>query len=141
MMRWSLLWFGLTFASIAGAEDIQPGLWEITLDTRVDGVAGFSPGPTTMQQCLTAADAANPGRVLGPLSNPGASGCTYTNRNYAGSSFRFSMTCAGALSLHTEGEVSYSATRMSGNITTTGNLMGQATRFSSAISARRLGGC
>lgn len=141
MMRWGVLWFGLTFAAVAGAEDIQPGLWEITLNTRVDGMAGFSPGPMTMQQCLTAADAANPGRVLGPLANPGATGCTYTNRRFSGSSFQFSMTCAGALSLRTEGEVSYSADRMLGNITTTGNLMGQATRFGSSISARRLGGC
>ena len=141
MNRFFLSLLGLLASAGVSAQDILPGLWAITLETRVEGAAGFVPEPYKMNQCFTAADARDPSRVLGPLANPDASGCTYSDKHYAGSTFRFTMECAGALSLKTRGELSFSANQMSGTMTTSGNVLGQSTQFRSLISAQRLGGC
>lgn len=128
-------------APAAFAADIQPGLWELALETRVAVSPDFSPAPVTMNQCLTAQDAQDPSRILGSAANPGASDCTYTEKNFAGSTFRFMMQCAGSLSIQARGEITYSATSMQGSIVSTANIAGQATELRSRITARRLGNC
>jgi hypothetical protein len=123
------------------AADMSPGLWEITLETRVAAQPGFAPEPFRLTQCLTAADAKDPSALLGGLANPGASGCTYTDKAYSGNTFRFSMQCAGSYAIQSQGEVSFAADTMSGTITAVANVGGEKTNLGSKISARRLGGC
>lgn len=123
------------------AADIQPGLWELVLEARVAVSPDFTPAPYTMNQCLTAQDAQDPSRILGSAANPGASDCTYTEKNFAGSTFRFKIQCAGSLGIQARGEITYSATSMEGSIVSTANMTGQATELQSRITARRLGGC
>ena len=123
------------------AADMSPGLWEITVETRVPAMPDFAPAPVTLKQCLTAADTLDPSKVLGGVANPGATGCTYTDKTYAGNTFRFSMQCAGSFALQSQGEVTFSADAMSGSITALANLGGEKTELSNKISARRLGGC
>jgi hypothetical protein len=123
------------------AADMSPGLWEITLETRFAAQPGYTPEPVRLQQCLSAADARDPSALLGGMANPGASGCTYTDKAYTGNSFRFSMHCAGSLALQTQGEVSFTADAMTGSITAIANVAGEKTEISNKVSARRLGGC
>lgn len=123
------------------AADMSPGRWEITLETRVAAQPGFAPEPFRLTQCLTAADAKDPSALLGGLANPGASGCTYTDKAYSGNTLRFSMQCAGSYAIRSQGEVSFTADTMSGTITAVANVGGEKTDLSSKISARRLGGC
>jgi len=129
------------FCTPGMAADMSPGLWEITLETRIAGQPGFAPEPFRLQQCLSAADAHDPSALLGAMANPGASGCTYSNKAYAGNSFRFSMQCSGSLALQAQGEVSYSADTMSGSLSAVANVGGEKTEFDNKVSARRLGGC
>jgi hypothetical protein len=75
------------------------------------------------------------------MANPGVSGCTYSHKDYAGNSFRFSMQCAGNLAIQSQGEVSFTADTMSGSITAIVDVGGVQTEFSNKVSARRLGGC
>ena len=65
------------------------------METRVPADPGFAPPPFKRTQCLTAQDAADPSRLIAGLANPGASGCTYTDKRYSGSTFVFSMQCTG----------------------------------------------
>ncbi|MDH4234437.1 MAG: DUF3617 domain-containing protein [Gallionella sp.] len=123
------------------AADIQPGLWELALEMRVAASPDFSPAPYTMNQCLTAQDAQDPSRILGSAANPGASDCTFTDKAFAGSAFRFKMQCAGSFGIQASGEITYSATSMEGSIVSTANMNGQATELQSRITARRLGDC
>jgi len=123
------------------AADMSPGMWEITLETRAAAQPGFKPEPIRLTQCLTAADVREPGKLLGGMANPGASGCTYANKAYSGNSFRFSMQCAGSFAIQSQGEVSFSADSMNGSITSVANLGGERTELSNKVSARRLGGC
>ncbi len=138
----SLAAFQLALCSAPSlAADMSPGMWEITLEARVAAQPGFAPEPFRLTQCLTAADTRDPSKVLGGLANPGASGCTYTDKVYAGNTFRFSMQCAGNFAIQSQGEVSFTADAMNGTITAVANVGGQKTEFSNKVSARRLGGC
>lgn len=130
-----------TFAPTAFAEDIQPGLWELVLETRVPASPDFSPAPNTVNQCLTAQDAQDPSRVLSNAANPGASDCTFTEKSLAGNTLHFKMQCAGTLGMQTQGEITYSDTSMEGNIISTANVMGETTEIQSKVTAHRLRGC
>ena len=123
------------------AADLSPGLWEITLETRVASQPGFTPAPFRLQQCLTAADARDPSALLGGLANPGASGCSYSDKSYSGNTFRFSMQCAGSFGIRSHGEVTFSADAMNGTISATADVGGEKTELTNRISGRRLGGC
>ncbi len=129
------------FATPGLAADMSPGLWEITLESRVAAQPGFAPEPFRLTQCLTAADTRDPSKLLGGIANPGASGCTYTDKAYSGNTFRFSMQCTGSLAIQSQGEVSFTSDSMNGTITAIANVGGEKTELSNKVSARRLGGC
>jgi len=130
-----------TMAPASFAADIQSGLWELVVESRVAAAPDFSPEPVTIKQCLTEQDAQDPSRVLGGLTNPGATDCTYTEKSFSGNVFHFKMQCAGSFGIHASGEVAYSATSINGCITSMANMAGQATTLQSRITARRLGAC
>lgn len=123
------------------AADMAPGMWEITVETRVAAQPGYTPEPVRVKQCLTAADAKDPSALLGGMSNPGASGCTYSNKAYSGNTFRFSMQCSGSFAIQSQGEVSFTADSMNGTITAVADIGGQKTELGNKVSARRIGGC
>jgi hypothetical protein len=129
------------FPMLGLAADMSPGLWEITLESRVAAQPGFAPDPFRLTQCLSAADARDPSALLGGIANPGASGCTYSDKAYSGNTFRFSMQCAGSFAIQSQGEVSFTADSMNGTITAVANVGGEKTELSNKVSARRLGGC
>jgi hypothetical protein len=123
------------------AADLSPGLWEITLETRVAAQAGVAPEPLRLQQCLTAADAGDPGALLGGIANPGASGCEYSDKSYSGNTFKFSMRCKGGVGIQSQGEVSFTADSMNGTVSVVADVDGKKTELSNKVTARRLGGC
>ncbi len=125
----------------ARAGDLAPGQWEIALEVRVAGQPGFAPAPFRLSQCLTAADASDPSRILGPLSNPGASDCAYSDTRYSGDTFAFSMRCAGAYAVQSRGQIRYSQDSMDGDITATANIGGSVVEFQNKVTAHRIGGC
>jgi len=125
----------------AAADDLAPGQWQITLESRVPGDAGWAPAPVSMTQCLTAADAHDPSRLIGSVSTPGATGCNYTEKSYAGNTFRFALECPGTFALKTRGSVNFSANRFEGNITANSNLGGNTVVMQNRVSGRRLGSC
>jgi hypothetical protein len=129
------------FCTPSLAADMSPGMWEITVESRVAAQPGFTPDAFTLKQCLTAADLKDPSALLGGLANPGASGCTYTNKSYSGNSLRFSMQCGGSFAIQSQGEVSFSSDRMNGSISAVANVGGTKTELSNKVSARRLGAC
>lgn len=125
----------------ASAADIAPGNWALSVETRAAASPDFAPAPYTVNQCLTEQDGHDPSRLLGGMANPGASDCTYTEKSFSGSTFRFKMICAGSFGIQSSGEISYSATTMEGNITSVAKVLGQAAELQTKISAQRLGDC
>ncbi|TMH63564.1 MAG: DUF3617 family protein [Betaproteobacteria bacterium] len=139
-MRITLFVIGLA-STVALAADVSPGSWEITMETRVPAEPGFAPPPFQITQCLTDADARDPSRVLGGVSNPGATGCNYSDKSYSGNTFTFSMQCAGTYEIKASGRVSFTADTMQGMIDSTASVGGKPVQTQNKISARRLGGC
>ena len=129
----------LAIPAICSAQtSIAPGLWKITLQSSSAAVAM---PPIQVNQCLTTADAADPSKLLGSVANPGASGCSYSNRTYTGNTFSFAMTCEGTLAIKATGSVSFTATSLSGTIDTSANISGQPVDMKNVISAQRVGEC
>lgn len=124
------------------AQDVSPGLWEISMETRVASDPGFQPTPYTMTQCLTAADAKDPGALFSRMSNPGASDCRFQDRTYDGAgSFTFSMTCSGIYNLRSSGEVKFTRDTMDGTVHATASIGDRDVETQNKLSAHRVGGC
>ena len=144
-MRASIIAIASSAAAIAAAgsfaADVSPGLWEITMQTRVASTPGFAPAPFNLKQCLTAEDAREPGRLLGQLASPGASGCAYTERSYSGNSLSFTMQCAGSFAIASRGRIAFTPDTMDGSITATANVGGSSVETQNKVSARRIGAC
>jgi hypothetical protein len=113
-IRISLTLALLAVCANVSAEDIKPGLWKISLESRVAASPDWQPKPFELTQCLTENDARNPDRLLAGLGGQGVSGCDFLNRDYSGSHVRFDLSCAGSLGLTGHGEMDFSATSLNG---------------------------
>lgn len=123
------------------AADIQPGLWELVVESRLAASPELPPESIALEQCFTKQDAQDPSRILGGVASMGATDCTYTEKSNSGNVFRFRMECAGSHGIRASGEIAYSASSMDGRIITVANMAGQTAELQSRITARRLGGC
>jgi hypothetical protein len=132
---------GTLATATAFAEDLSPGLWQITMESRVANDSGWEPSPFNMTQCLTANDAKDPSRLIGSISTPGATGCNYTEKSYSGSTFRFALDCSGTFGLKTNGSVTFGPNSFDGNVTANSNMGGQTIVMQNRLSGKRLGGC
>lgn len=134
--------FALMLASTAAlADDIAPGSWQISMETRVPSEPGFAPPAFQLRQCLTAEDAKDPSRLLGGISNPGATGCNYTNKSYSGNTFSFTMKCEGSYGISASGRVSFTSDTIDGTIESTASVAGKPVQTENKVTARRLGSC
>jgi hypothetical protein len=124
----------------AAAEMPAPGLWQIGAQTQAAGLP-LVLAPMAIEHCLTADDARDPSKLLGRLSSPGATGCTYTDSAYSGSNFHFAMACGGILGIKARGDLAFTGTTLAGEIASTAMINGQAVEMRSTLSARRLGDC
>ena len=131
----------ILISTAALADDISPGAWQISMETRVPSEPGFAPPPFSITKCLTADDARDPSRVLGGVSNPGATGCRYTDKSYSGNTFSFAMQCEGSYGIKASGQVSFTASTMDGTIESTANVAGKPVLTQNKLTARRLGNC
>jgi hypothetical protein len=126
-MRWLLA----LFVSTAWA-DIDPGMWELTATTEIQGIK--EPASFTQTRCLTPEDARDPSRLFG--SSPGAS-CEFVNRNDSGAVFTFEIVCNSQQPIRGSGSVRYGPGEIEGEL----ELRMDQFSARSRISGRRIGGC
>jgi hypothetical protein len=98
----------------AVAEEIQPGLWRIALESRVAATPDWNPEPFQLTQCLTEQDARRPERLLASLGASGVSGCKFSNRQASARHLNFDLHCGGDPKIEGHGEVDFTATRLEG---------------------------
>ena len=132
---------GLALTAGARAEDLAPGLWELSMDARIEAGVSFQPGPVKVNKCLTKDDARDPSKVVESIAAPGATGCSFSETSYVGTTLRFAMQCSGMLDLKSTGEVTFSATMIHGTIKTSSTIDGRNVEIHSVIDGRRLGDC
>ena len=127
---------------LAMAQDVEPGLWQISLETRVPSEPGFVPPSYTITQCINKQDAKEPGMLFSQMGNPGAHDCRYQDRNYhGGNSFTFAMTCKGTYQLRSKGEMTFTKTSMDGTVSAVATINEKDVETQNKLSARRLGDC
>jgi hypothetical protein len=128
-MRWLPALF--LFVSTAWA-DIDPGMWELTATTEMQGIK--EPTSFTQTRCLTPEDARDPSRLFG--SSPGAR-CEFVNRNDSGAVFTFEIVCNSQQPIRGSGRVRYGPREIDGEL----ELRMDQFSARSRISGRRIGGC
>ena len=128
MRHWGLV---VLLAAAPAWADLEPGNWEITARTEVQGVQDAQ--AFTQTHCLTREQAADPGSLFGNRSTI----CEFLNQKDSGSVMTFEVVCALQPPVRGSGKVSYSSQSLEGDLEL--RLEGLSTR--SHISGRRLGGC
>lgn len=121
-----------TLILLLALADIQPGNWEITATTEVQGIR--EPSSMVQTRCLTEEEARDPSRIFG--ASPGAR-CRFSERNDTGSVYTFRITCEGQGAIRGTGRVRYSATTLDGELELKTDQLSAASR----ITGRRLGAC
>ena len=129
MRQWGLILGLLAFPAVA---DIEPGNWEISASTEVQGIR--EPTSFVQTRCLSAEEARDPGRLFG--SSPAAR-CQFTNRHDTGAVFTFEVSCSGQPPLSGSGSVRYARDSLDGEL----ELKTEDFAARSRIAGRRIGGC
>jgi hypothetical protein len=126
-------------ATQALAQDIQPGQWEMNIQT----VAGGKTHDQTVRQCLTPADAKEPAGVI--ASQGGATfGCALSDQRRSAGRIDFAVSCKVVGGIGGRGSVEYTATTLRGNMSLEFRGEGSAAMpggFQSTMSGRRTGNC
>jgi hypothetical protein len=125
-------------AAAACWADVQPGNWELSVTTSLDGQPG-TVGPIVQARCFSAQDARDPTRLLGEAAS---AGCEFLNRRDTGSELSFEIVCKGQLPLRGAGTVRYSSEAITADLEMSGDAPdGQKFATRSTVSGRRLGPC
>jgi Protein of unknown function (DUF3617) len=143
ILRPGLLALGLAASPLVFAQaDIRPGQWELSVEFSVPESTGFKLPPIVNRQCLTAADARDPGALMARTANPAATGCVFSDKKQSAGYFEFSVKCEGTLGFVGHGAIDYTPTTMQGTLNLgfdggTSKRSDSITRFT----ARRVGDC
>ncbi|HLX79769.1 MAG TPA: DUF3617 family protein [Burkholderiales bacterium] len=131
----SILLLALALAFLPVRADIGEGNWDLQITTVIPGVP---PNAIRQSQCLSAADAKDPAKLLG---NPGQ-GCAFGNRSDSGSVFHFEITCEREGSaLSGSGELRYTRDAIDGDIVMRVKQGEQTLEVRTAVKAKRVGPC
>src|SRR4051794_1240259 len=140
MLRFPSGVFGLVLVLVivqpgAQGADLEPGNWELSATTTVEGMPGTL-GPVVQTRCFTDADARDPSRILGPQAG---AACEFSNQRDTGTEVSFDISCGGSIPLRGNGKARYARDSLEADIALGGNVAGQPFASRSRISGRRLG--
>lgn len=120
------------------AAQVQPGNWELTVTSQMQGM-DKPIGPLSKTQCFTEADTRDPGRVLGT-----GGGCQFSNRRESGDAYTFDVKCGGALPMSGTGRLRQGPDAFEGDLdlaVDSGAGGGANLGMRTKVSGRRLGPC
>lgn len=143
MVKTIILLFLCALCGMAYADDIKPGLWKISLESSVAATPGWKPQPFENSQCLSEQDAQNPAPLLMGSGSSQVSGCDFPSKQEGSGTFKFQLSCQGALGLKGEGEINYSGTQFDGylNVSFADVVSDQTTQMQNKIHGTYLGPC
>jgi len=128
---------GIFFVSTpVRAIDMKEGMWEHTMEVKMEGMPGVPAMPFTTTQCMTKKD-------LVPQSSENKENCKILEQKITGNKVVWKAKCTEKNSvIESEGEVTYSGTSYSGSqktkITEKG---GQVMTSTAKMKGRRIGDC
>jgi hypothetical protein len=136
-MQRLVLILGIAWSGMA-ASQVQPGNWELTVTSQMQGM-DKPIGPLSKTQCFTEADTRDPGRVLGTGGS-----CQFSNRRESGDAYTFDVKCGGALPMSGSGRLRQGPDAFEGDLdlaVDSGAGGGANLGMRSKVSGRRLGPC
>jgi hypothetical protein len=145
-LRLTLLALGFVASPFAAAQaDLRPGAWDMSVEFSVPTDPGFKQPTISRRQCLTAADARDPSRMLTEISVPGATGCAFPDKGGSPGHLEFDVKCEGIFAIGGHGSVDYTPDTLQGTLNLDFNLgdpgSDKRTGSVSRIAARRVGDC
>ena len=136
-MQRLVLILGIAWSGMA-ASQVQPGNWELTVTSQMQGM-DKPIGPLSKTQCFTEADTRDPGRVLGTGGS-----CQFSNRRESGDAYTFDVKCGGALPMGGTGRLRQGPDAFEGDLdlaVDSGAGGGANLGMRTKVSGRRLGPC
>jgi hypothetical protein len=136
-MKLLILMLGIAWSGVA-ASQVQPGNWELTVTSQMQGM-DKPIGPLSKTQCFTEADTRDPGRVLGTGGS-----CQFSNRRESGDAYTFDVKCGGALPMSGTGRLRQGPDAFEGDLdlaVDSGAGGGANLGMRTKVSGRRLGPC
>jgi uncharacterized protein DUF3617 len=120
----------------------RDGNWQVTMEMEMVGMPQRMP-PTTITQCVTKADAADPQKMVpqGPGRGAVSPECTVSDYKVEGDTVSWSMKCEGQNPMTGAGEFVYTADTYNGTITMNMERAGQPFSMNMKYSGKRLGDC
>jgi len=124
-----LLMAGTAFAG----PNINPGLWEFTTETQMQGGGAMQVPAETHTQCITQDD-------LVPMSQNASQECQITNVVTNGDTISWDIVCGGqGGQMEGSGEVTYHGNTMNGSMVMA--ISGTNMQITNTITGRRIGNC
>ena len=144
---------GATAAAPAGGSgtiSIQPGAWEVTVQTRMAAAAGLPPGvhlpqipPSTVRTCVTPEQVArtNGSFLSGSSHRPGVD-CDYSRVTVAGGRIQGTSSCTGSgMQATVTMDGSFTPTSYDVDQQMQASMRGRSTSSTTHLSGRRVGDC
>lgn len=122
----------MTIPAAAGP-NINPGLWEFTTETQMQGAANMQVPPETHTQCITPDDTV-------PMSQEASQECQISNMATHGDTVTWDIACGGqGGQMEGSGEVTYHGDTMEGSMVMA--ISGTNMQITNTITGRRIGNC
>ncbi len=130
----------LALAAHAAAAGIEPGQWEFSVKTDVEGLPPAQ-HPLKLARCISNQDADNLLKLL-PLA-PGATPdtCSVTERHQTGSKLTYRISCPGMPSVTTTGEATLAGAALNGAATSRLDAVSYHKQLQQSYSGKRTGPC
>jgi len=128
-----LVFMALLIGHAWAGPNINPGLWEFTTETQMQGAANMQVPAETHTQCITQDD-------LVPMSQNASQECQITNVVNNGDTISWDIVCGGqGGQMDGNGEVTYHGDTMEGNMVMA--ISGTNMQITNTITGRRIGNC
>jgi hypothetical protein len=125
------------------AQDMRrDGRWEMTATMEIPGMPQPLP-PTTLMQCITKEQAADPQKLLPqpPQRGGSQSDCKVSDYKSSGNKVTFAMKCTTPQEMTTNAEINYGQDTMQAVMKTTMSRDGKPMEMTMKMTGKRLGDC
>ncbi|MBP8813601.1 MAG: DUF3617 family protein [Laribacter sp.] len=126
-------------SALAAPVNMEPGLWEITIQSKMAGMPEGMPqaGKHTVRQCITPDETADARKII--RTQPG---CQFDKLDTQSNHVRWKMRCKTPEGSSTsEGEMTYAGQSYQGTLVHSTVMEGQTLRTTQTMQGRRVGPC
>ena len=126
---------------IAGQDVRRDGRWEVKMEMMMPNMPMAMP-PTTVTQCVTKEDAADPQKAMAPQGRGApANDCKVSDYKQVGNKVTYNVSCTSPQPMKMAAEFVYGVDKYDGTMTMEMSRGGQPMQMTTKYAAKRLGDC